>query len=213
MPMTAAARRLMVSSLSLLLLSCSATRHSVPAPTSARELGRYVLVLERAPDGQVTHSWKPVSDFDLTAHASLAAAHGTQGRIVQASFNRNCEEELTACENMCMASLRGRNWSHASKRAKREKCFEVCRPAYLDCCRLKELAEGQTVKFQAIDEAVAWVKQHHEELLQGAVIVIAGVAFVVAVVESGGLILLLVPAVALASAEVASEPRALAVKP
>ena len=86
-------------------------------------------------------------------------------------------------------------------------------PAYLDCSRLKELAEGQAVKFQAMDEAVAWVKQNHKELLQGTVIVIAGVAFVVAVVESGGLVLLLVPALVLASVDAASDSRALAVKP
>lgn len=203
----------MASSLCLLLLSCSATRHSVPVPTSARELGRYVLLLERAPDGQVTHSWKPASDFDLTAHAYLATASGIQGRIVQTSFNRNCEEERDACEELCQAGLKGRKWSHMSAGTRAEHCRNACRPAYLDCSRLKELAEGQGVKFQAIDEAVAWVKQHNEELLEGAVIVIAGVAFVVAVVESGGLVLLLVPAVVLASSDAASEPRVLAVKP
>jgi intracellular sulfur oxidation DsrE/DsrF family protein len=212
MAMTAAVRRLVASSLSLLLLSCGVTRHSVSGPTSARELGRYVLVLERALDGQVTHSWMPVRDFNVAAYSYLAASHGIQGRIIQASFNRNCEEERDACEEMCKASLRGRNWSHASKGSKEEHCRSMCRPAYLDCSRLKELAEGQDVKFQAADEAVAWVKQNHKELLQGTVIVIAGVAFVVAVVESGGLVLLLVPALALASGDAASDSRTLAVK-
>ncbi len=213
MAMTAAVRRLMASSLSLLMLSCGVTRQSVSGPTSARELGGYVLVLERAPDGQVTHSWKLISDFTLTAQLSLEAAHGIQGRIVQTSFNRNCEEEQVACERLCKAGLKGRNWSHMSAGAKEAHCRNACMPAYLDCSRLKELAEGQAVKFQAIDEAVAWVKQHHEELLRGTIIVIAGVAFVVAVVESGGLVLLLVPAVVLASVDGASEPRALVVKP
>ncbi|MBZ4422441.1 hypothetical protein K8638_39000 [Myxococcus sp. RHST-1-4] len=69
------------------------------------------------------------------------------------------------------------------------------------------------MKFQAIDEAAAWVKQNHEELLVGTLIIIAGVTFVVAVAGSGGLALLLVPAVVLASSDVASEPRSLAVKP
>jgi hypothetical protein len=114
---------------------------------------------------------------------------------------------------MCLASLKGRNWSHMSASSKNEHCRRACRPAYLDCARLKELAERQTVRFQAIDEAVAWVKRNHEELMVGTVVVITGVAFVVAVAGSGGLILLLVPAVILASPDVGSKPRVLAVMP
>lgn len=46
----------MAISLGLLLASCSATRTSLPTPTSAQELSRSVLILEKTPDGQVTHS-------------------------------------------------------------------------------------------------------------------------------------------------------------
>jgi hypothetical protein len=56
-------------------------------------------------------------------------------------------------------------------------------------------------------------KQHRTELLVGSVVVIAGVAFVVAVVGSGGSALVLVPAVLLASSGMAPEPHFLVVKP
>jgi len=161
----------------------------------------------------VAHSWKPVKDFNLTAHSFLATTHGVQGRIVQASFNRNCEEERDACARMCLAGLKGDDWSHMSEGSKKDHCRRMCMQPYIDCCRLKELAEGEALEFHAMDEAVAWVKRNSGKLLVGTVVVIAGVAFVVAVGGSGGAVLLLAPVVAFASSDVASEPRALAVKP
>jgi hypothetical protein len=114
---------------------------------------------------------------------------------------------------MCMASLKGRNWSHMSSGAKKEHCIRKCMQPYLDCNRLKEMAEGRAVKFHAIDEAVDWVKRNSGKLLAGTVIVIAGVAFVVVVGASGGGVLLLAPVVILASSSAVADPRSLAVSP
>ena len=208
---TSVPRRLLATSLCLLLVSCSATRSSVPHPTSVQELSRRVLVLEETPDGQVTHSWEPLSDFDLSKYPYLASTSTVQAPIIRASWTRSCEDERDACEDMCKQSRRGRNWSHANKGSKDEMCREKCRPAYNDCCRLREQAEA--LEFSAIDEAVGWLKQHHEELLVGTVVVIAGVAFVAVVVGSGGTALVLAPAVLLVSPEVPSEPPLAVVKP
>lgn len=205
--------RLLASSLSLLLLSCGATRHAVPGPTGARDLSRYVLLLERAPNGQVVHAWKPVSEVDLSAHARLLHPRSAQEHVLQVAFTRDCEQELEACEAMCRAGLKGRNWGHMRPGAKWEHCRDVCRPAYLDCNSLKEQAEREVVKFHAIDEAVGWAKRNSGKLLAGTVIVIAGVAFVVVVGASGGAVLLLAPAVVFASSDSATEPRVLAVTP
>jgi hypothetical protein len=91
-------------------------------------------------------------------------------------------------------------------------CRDRCRPAYNDCCRLRDQAE--TLKFPTDDQAVNWLKQHREELVAGTVVVIAGVTFIVVVGGSGGLALMLVPAFLLASAEVVpSEPHVVEVKP
>ncbi len=79
-------------------------------------------------------------------------------------------------------------------------------PAYLDCCKLRELAEAGKLRlsFPVVDSAVDWLKQHHRELVVGTVVVIAGVAFVVVVAGSGGSALVLAPAVLLVSTGVPS---------
>ncbi|OJH36706.1 hypothetical protein BON30_32590 [Cystobacter ferrugineus] len=61
-----------------------------------------------------------------------------------------------------------------------------------------EWAEDYTAEFDAIDPAVDWIKKHRQQLLAGTVIVIAGVAFTVAVAASAGVALVLVPVVLLA---------------
>jgi glucose-6-phosphate-specific signal transduction histidine kinase len=58
-----------------------------------------------------------------------------------------------------------------------------------------EWAEDFVAEFDSIDHAVDWIKNHREELLVGTVIVIAGVAFAVAVAASAGGALILVPLV------------------
>ncbi len=176
-------------------------------------MSRYVLLIERAPNGQVVHAWKPVKDIDLSAHARLLHSRGSQDRILQVAFTRDCEQEREACEDMCRAGLKGPDWSHMTSGSKREHCRDVCRRPSLDCNRLKEQAEREVVKFHAIDEAVDWAKRNSGKLLAGTVIVIAGVTFVVVVGASGGAVLLLAPAVVFASSDSATEPRVLAVTP
>jgi hypothetical protein len=163
-----------------------------------------VLVIQETPDGHVTHSWEPLSRFDLSKFPYRASNSSVEGPIVRAAWTRDCDDELAACLEMCKKSLRGRDWSHASPRSKAEICSGKCLPAYNDCCRLRDQAE--TLKFSTGEQAVNWVKQHREELVAGTVVVIAGVTFIVVVGGSGGLALLLVPAVLLASADVLCRP-------
>ncbi len=198
-------------SLGFLLVSCSATRSSLPTPTSAQELSRSVLVLEKTPDGQVTHSWQPLSSFDLSKLPYRAGGGTVEGPIVRAAWTRDCDDEFKSCIDMCTKSLRGRNWSHANDISKNRLCRNRCLPFYNDCCKLRDQAEA--LKFSTADTAVAWLKQHHEELLVSTVVVIAGVAFVATVVGSGGTTLLLVPAVLMASSETPIAPQLAQVKP
>ena len=199
-----ASQRLMASSLSLLLFSCSATRYVPPGPSSAADLSHYVLVIEEASDGQISAAWQPLRGFDLSKYPYLASDSHFDGSVVRVVFNRDCEAERDECEDMCKASLKGPNWTHASAGSKDAMCRDRCRPAYLDCSRLKELAEAGKlrVSFPDVGNAVDWLKQHHRELLVGSVVVIAGVAFIVA--SGGGGILVLAPALLLVSPEVPS---------
>lgn len=198
-------------SLGLLLVACGATHSSVSGPPSVQELSRRVLVLRKMPDGQVIHSWEPLSSFDLSKYPYRVSGSTVEGPLVRAAWTRDCEEEFYACTDMCTKSLRGRNWSHATKDSKFEMCRDRCRTAQNDCNQLRDLAEA--LKFSTVDGAVDWLKQHHEEVLIGTVVVIAGVAFVTVVVGSGGTALVLMPAVLLVSSEIPSEPQVAAVDP
>ena len=156
----------------MLLTACGMTRAAVSGPADARSLGRHVLLIERAPDGQVTHAWRPIDGFEPAAHAHMAASREFKGRLVPVIFERDCEEERDACEVMCLASLQGRAWSHMTRGSKEEHCRARCRPAYLDCCRLEELAEGTSMEFHAVDDAIDWLKHNQEKVRVGAVVVI-----------------------------------------
>jgi hypothetical protein len=197
-------QRLLASSLSLLLLSCSATVYAPPGPSGSADLSRYVLIIQTAPDGRVSHVWQRLDAFDLSRYPEFANQGRLDAPVLPASFNRDCEAERDNCEDMCKASLKGRHWTHASRDSKKAICINRCMPAYVDCCKLRELAEAGKlrVSFSVVDGAVDWLKQHHRGLLVGTVVVIAGVAFVVVTAGSGGGALVLAPIVLLASSDV-----------
>jgi hypothetical protein len=189
-----------------LIFSCSATVHAPSGPSGSADLSRYVLIIQETPDGGVSHAWQRLSEFDLSRYPELASQGHIEAPVLRASFNRDCEAERDSCEEMCKASLKGRNWTHASDRSKNAMCSERCMPAYVDCCKLRELADAGKlrVSFPVVGSAVDWLKQHHRELLVGTVVVIAGVAFVVVAVGSGGGALVLAPFVLMASSGVPS---------
>lgn len=198
----------MAASLGWLLLSCGAARNMRPGPTDPAELTRYLLVIEEKPGGQVSHTWRPLSDGDAAGYLPHAYKGRFEGSITRVAFNRDCEAERDDCETMCMASMKGRNWSHASEGSKDAICRKKCMPAYLDCCRLREASEtgSKRISFPTVDGAVDWLKRHRREILVGTVVVITGVAFVAVVAGSGGAALVLAPAVLLASSHLPATP-------
>lgn len=196
---TPVAQRLVASSLSLILLSCSATVYAPPGPSGSADLSRYVLIIQETSDGEVSHAWKPLRGFDLSKYPHLTSHGHLEAPVMRASFNRDCEAERDRCEEMCRASLKGRAWTHASRGSKKSMCIERCMPAYVDCCELREMAEGSKlrVSFAVVGSAIDWLKQRNRELVSGTVVVIAGVVFVVVVSAAG--ILVLAPAILLTS--------------
>lgn len=57
---------------------------------------------------------------------------------------------------------------------KAEWCNRKCTQPYNDCCQLRD---QEARRFDAIEPAVEWAKQHRKEILVGTVVIIAGVAF------------------------------------
>lgn len=191
-------RTLLVLSLCLILGACSATRPMVAGPSGPQDLSRYVILIEKSVDAQVTLAWKPIEEFDLTKYRSLASARVVEGRIVRVSFDAaECEHQYDVCVPECQASTRIRqvdkyvydtNQYGPWRTGKWSYCGTACMKQLANC--MKE-ASRAPVKFEAIDTAVDWLKLHQDELTLGAVVVIAGVAFSVATL--GGGVVLLVP--------------------
>jgi hypothetical protein len=102
-------KKIIACGLSILIASCSATRHANPASTE--ELAEFVLILIELPDGEVTHSWQRAEDFDISPFRLQASSHSQHGPIAPvAARPRDCDQE------------------------NRE---DICWQAYLDCSELQ----------------------------------------------------------------------------
>ncbi|WP_434388389.1 hypothetical protein [Melittangium boletus] len=84
--------------------------------------------------------------------------------------------------------------------AKRRHCRNGCWQPYLDCEEVQRLSPRE---FSATAPAIEWLKRHRDEVLAGSIIVLAGVAFVVAFPP--GAVLALIPATLLAAVPSAPE--------
>jgi hypothetical protein len=211
-------RRFLASSLCLILTACSATRNAPPAPSGPESLGRYVLIIQEGPEGQVSHSWQPRSGFNLDPNArAYTANHGDfGGRIIRTgALDDQCELVYRECMDRCESTRMPSEFNHyvsryGRSRGKRIYCEEKCQEERARCYKY----DGQMpVRFTAIDEAVDWVKRHRRELLVGAVVVIAGVTFVVVVAGTGGGALVLAPVVLLVSPNSPADPHVAEVSP
>ncbi len=188
--------RVTATLLSLLLLSCGATRSI--APTRPEELTHLVLFIQDWPDGTVTHSWRRAEELDLTQYSFRASSRDAARHIVLAmGRKRDCDAENRECIDKCMSRPLARGFGHITsgnrkKGGKEAYCAEQCMQPYLDC---KELQELKPHEFAAVDSAVDWLKNNRRSVLLGSVVLIAGVAFIA--VSAGAGVLVLAPAVLL----------------
>ncbi|HZH18450.1 MAG TPA: hypothetical protein VE057_29145 [Archangium sp.] len=209
------AQRAMTVSLALILISCSTTRYSTVGPTGPEDLARYALIIKPQADGQVTHEWVSLKDFDM-AKLQLAMHPVTINRdsvcvsTSDSELEEYCEGRRLQCEQDCLTSSRPflvdwRKYTDTQAQpwrvARYSWCPKSCLDAKVDCTKRRgKWYEEYSPSFQAIAPAIDWLEQHHAELLVGTVVVIAGVAFTVVVVGSGGGALALAPLVLFAEA-------------
>jgi hypothetical protein len=188
---------LVAASLGLLLASCSATRHTVPADTGA--LSHFVLIIEELPDGRATHDWQRAEGIDVSQYRHGSRPHSAPGSIVLVSGrHRDCDQELVDCHRECMKRPVPPEYNQYEYNrglgGRADYCNKQCMPSYLDC---KELEKLRPQEFSAIDKAVEWLKRNRKTLLVGSTVVIAGVAFVV--VSAGAGAVMLAPVLLVAS--------------
>ncbi|WP_239576302.1 hypothetical protein [Archangium primigenium] len=203
----------MAVGLALILISCGTTRHTDAGPPGPEDLARCALIIKPRADGQVTHEWLPLEAFDMATlqpAMSRAMAHRDIVRVStsDSALEEYCEGRRLQCEQDCLTSSRpflvdwrkntdtkARPW----RVARYAWCPSNCLDAKVDCTRRRgQWNEEYSPSFQAIAPAIHWLKEHRTELLVGTVVVIAGVAFTVVVVGSGGGALALAPLVVFA---------------
>ena len=193
-------RKLTAALLGVVLVSCSTTHSSIPA--EGQDLSHFVLVMREHPDGQVSYAWHHAEVFNLEQY------QGLDGRIVHAAARpRDCHAEYLECIDECMSRPLPRGYGHITAGrglgGKLEYCQGGCRQPYNDC---EEPQRLKPQEFSAWDGAMDWLKRNRNSILVGSVIVIAGVTFVV--VSAGAGLIVLAPAVLLATAEPGPEPYA-----
>jgi hypothetical protein len=205
-------QRFVATVLSTLLVSCSATRHTVP--TGAEELSRLVLVIEEAPDGRVNHSWLPAEAFDLERYRYRPDAEGGAGRIVFAASQQiDCYAQYLECYQQCRQTPVPPDFNQYiydfGPRAGHDRyCSDKCMPQYTECLK----AQGHRAQaFTTVDGSVDWLKRNHESMLVGSLVVIAGVVFVTVSVGAG--VVILAPLLVVTSSETPVTSHIAAVSP
>ncbi|WP_233166619.1 hypothetical protein [Archangium sp. Cb G35] len=162
-----------------------------------------MLLLQKSSSGHITHQWRTIDEFDFSRFTLQPHAERTCGRIVlAAAHQRDCHAEFTDCIDTCMDRPLSEDYAHiTSAGAKRTHCTKGCWQPYRDCEDLKNLRPQE---FSATTQAIDWLKRNRDEALVGSIVVVAGVAFLVAFPP--GALIALVPVAALASSEVACDP-------
>ena len=169
-------------------VASGAGTHSTQAEPSG-VLTSHLLLIQDARDGTVSHSWVLIDGSDWRIQAGVGESQGEHdARIILASGRqRDCNQEHHECYQRC--KRRKPPYPYEYKRPSHSTyCRETCQEEYMECLK----ATGQyPVEFLGSNEAIEWLKRHRTELLMGAVIVVAGVAFVV--VSAGAGVLILAP--------------------
>jgi hypothetical protein len=181
-------QRAVAMSLAFLLGSCATMRYSPAGPVGPEDLAGYALIIKPHP---------------LRARGDAVCASASESEL-----EKYCEGRRIQCEQDCLASSRPvvvdwRKYTDTKAQpwrlARYWWCPSNCMAAKEDCTKKRgRWYEEYSPNFRAIEPAVDWIKEHRTELLVGAVVVIAGVAFAVVVVGSGGGVLVLAPLVVLA---------------
>ncbi|WP_257979297.1 hypothetical protein [Corallococcus exiguus] len=154
-----------------------------------------MLLLHETPDGSFTQEWRAAGDFDLASY--VRAPEGR--RIVRTARSvRDCDAEHLECMRQCKGRPLPKWFGHfrvpRGDGGKEAYCNDQCLPPYQDCIKLEQL---QPQKVSSTEELLDWASRNRKSLLVGAVVVIAGVAFVV--VSAGAGLVVLAPALLMAT--------------
>lgn len=118
-------------------------------------------------------------------------SEGTSG--IGGSGGRDCDAEHVQCFEKCWNSAPPLTSIKRGLGKHHEYCTEECRREYMGCIedaqRGARRGEGGTLQFSNIDIALEWLREHNTAVAIGTVVVVAGVAFIVATGIAGALVL------------------------
>jgi hypothetical protein len=107
-----------------------------------------------------------------------------------------CNELEKKCFSQCWNSAPEYSSIKKGSAKHHEECTKKCRQEFMECVKQQEALEAQErqghkkeLRFSNIDSALGWLRSHKTEIAVGTVVVVAGIAFVVATGGSGALLL------------------------
>lgn len=117
----------------------------------------------------------------------VGAALGSGG-----SGGHDCQKEHEECMESCWKNRYP--WPHNQRQAGwyYKRCTSDCKDQYNECMNEQEEAareKEKKLKFSRMDQAIDWIRDHRTELALGTIVIVGGVAFVLATGGSGALIL------------------------
>lgn len=134
-------------------------------------------------------------DLNARTYVIDEDASGVGSALGTGGSGYNCDDELNRCFNQCWESTK-QPYPHVEHNEwYYEHCTRECRKQYTKCVDEMEKEEAEQLKrrppleFSNFDKARDWLRAHKSEVALGAVVVIAGTAFILATGGSGALIL------------------------
>ncbi len=133
------------------------------------------------------HAYRPESRIHVVSESTegVGSALGRGG-----SGDRDCDHEFKLCMKRCWDKRYP--WPHNKQQSGwyYERCEQDCNKSYKECEEEAERArEQEKLKFSRMDEAIDWIQKHKAEVALGTVVIVAGVAFVLATGGAGALVL------------------------
>ena len=120
--------------------------------------------------------------------AGVGAALGRGG-----SGDHDCQIEHEACVETCWKKRYPWPYSREQAGWYYERCTSDCRSQYNECVRQQEEAareKARRIGFADMERAIDWIGQHKAEVALGTIIIVGGVAFVLATSGAGALVLI-----------------------
>jgi len=107
--------------------------------------------------------------------------------VLAATKSRDCDAEHKECFEDCWNSPPPYSHIPPQKAQHYQHCTSLCLKRYMECCKQQRMRPHS---FPEMQTALDWLREHKTEVAVGSVVIVAGVAFIVATGGAGGLVLL-----------------------